>query len=102
MRDKIINILIGFLFTMASTAFGWAWKLNTEVAVMKENRLHDKASIETANDVVKDWSKQVQEVEALKNQMSKMWELRGKDGDDKADVERRLSRVEIIQESCCE
>ena len=102
LNDKFTKWAIGLLTTGLIGAFSWAWNLNSEIAVIKSKQLQDKPSIETAEQVLKDWSKMTRDVDALASQMRKMWENYNTAQEKEVRWENRISRIEIKQEICCE
>lgn len=87
--------------TMAVAAFSWAWTLNAEIAVLKENRLNDKSSIETANEVVKEWEGVKGKLESHSGQLRGLWDHLNDAQDEKPIILERIQRLETKIEYCC-
>ena len=102
LREKIMNVVVSILTAGLIGAFTWAWNLNAEIAVIKSNMLQDDSSHDTAEEVIRDWSKQVREVDALKSQMKAMWKNVNLAQEKELKWEHRVSKIEAKQDICCE
>lgn len=102
LNDKFTKWAIGILTTGLVGAFSWAWNLNSEIAVIKSKQLQDKSSIETASQVLQDWSSFKSTQESQGRQLKNLWEHLNEAQKKELHYENRISRLETKQEICCE
>lgn len=102
LREKIMNIVVSVLTAGLIGAFTWAWNLNSEIAVIKSNMILDKSNHDTAEEVLKEWSGINQEIEAIKRQLVNIWKKYNIAQEKELKWERRVSKLEIKQEICCD
>ena len=100
-ESKIGKWALGILSSVVIGLFVFLWNLNSELAVIKSKQLQDKASIETADKVLKDWSKMERTVEGLERQMQNMWKNYNKALEEKEKAAERVTRLEAKLEYCC-
>tara|TARA_R110000803_G_scaffold36811_16_gene79199 strand:+ start:5131 stop:5460 length:330 start_codon:yes stop_codon:yes gene_type:complete len=101
LREKIMNVAVSILTAGLIGAFTFAWNLNAEIAIIKNTIITDSNSKETADEVLKDWSKEVRNIEALQSQMKSMWKNVNMAQEKELKWEHRISKIEAKQDICC-
>lgn len=101
-NKKFVTWAVGLLTTGLVSSLSWAWNLDSKIAVLEANQLNDRNSIETADEVLKNWSSINSTQESHARQLKGLWEHLNKAQEKEAAALQRLSRIEIKQEICCD
>lgn len=100
--ERVGKWALGLMGTAVMALAGFLWNMNAEIAVMKSEMLRDKNSKETADEVLKNWSKMNSRMEAIERQMRSIWEKYNKALEQKEAATERVAKLEAKLEYCCE
>lgn len=100
--ERIGKWAVGLLSTAVIALAGFLWNVNAELAVIKSDMLHDKSSKETADEVLKDWSSFKSTQEAHARQLQSIWSKYNEGLKEARDMEKRVSKIEVKLDICCD